>query len=149
MPHYFDKSALRRMPRACIVVLSFLVLSALALAEPQSSPLVRIVGLEVVAGSGVLRMAVERRTHAPGVFEFNPAGCSLPRSPFNRNGTNTAIQSYDFQLEVSGRTSFQQHQVLDQIYGAFATSRMVRIVVSDELCSGNDRPVALGILVEH
>jgi hypothetical protein len=109
--------------------------STAALAGSVWSPPVRIVALEVAEASGVLRLGV-RRSIEIGVpaFDFNPADCL----------TGSYV---DVLLDVTGRSTAEQRQLLNEIHAAFVTSRNVSLYVRDDLCAPAGGRVAAGIQV--
>lgn len=113
------------------------------------SPQVRVVALEVVEASGVLRLGVRRSIefNVPA-FDFNPAvACSSLTVPFRLFGTNAQTQYFDVQLGEAGRSATEQRQLLNEAYAAFVTGRAVRLSVRDDLCTMTGGRVASGIQV--
>lgn len=130
-------------------------LSTSALAGSQWSPPIRIFALQVVENSGVLRLGVrrslQRRTQAEYLpfFTFNPANCSRLTVPFYFAGDNgdEDTQYFDVQLDIAGRSTMEQNQMLNEVYAAFATSRNVSLQVRDDLCTSAGGRVAAGIQI--
>jgi hypothetical protein len=145
---------------ACVVVLCSCSLQISAFAASEWSPAVRIAGLQVSDASGdVLRIAVKWRicssyyTDSQGnlfclpPIDFNPAGCARLKSPINLSGTNGSIDHFDFQLGLAGRRADKQDHILNQIYAAYATARMVQLSVRDDVCTADGSRITTGIRV--
>lgn len=146
-------SAQRCVPLA--LAFAALTASTPALADSQSSPeLLKIRALDLRAASGVLRIAVQRLTvpdmvpPAPA-FSFNPAGCTQTTASYALFGTNTSLLIFDLSLGARGRSRTTQQQMLSAVYAAFASDRLVRISVRDDLCTPTtNTPYVSGVEVE-
>jgi len=147
----------RRAWIACIIVLCSCSLQFSAFAASELSPAVRIAGLQISdASDDILRIAVKWRictSYSNGScqppFDFNPAGCARLKSPINLSGTSGSIDHFDFQLGLVGRRADKQDHILNQIYAAYATARMVQLVVRDDMCTEDGSRVATGIRVVY
>lgn len=130
------------------LLLSAIGLSTTALAGSAWSPPVRIVALQVVEASGVLRLGVRRsiEINVPP-FDFNPADCSVLMVAFNLNGNDVLTHYFDVQLDAAERSATEQRQLLNEIYAAFVTSRNVSLDVRDDLCTPAGGRVTNGIQV--
>jgi hypothetical protein len=143
----------------CIVVLCSCSLQISAFAASEWSPTVRIAGLQVSDASGdVLRIAVKWRictsysdsqgnVSCQPTFDFNPAGCARLKSLIILSGTSGSIDHFDFQLGLVGRRADKQDHILNQIYAAYATARMVQLAVRDDMCTADGSRIATGIRV--
>jgi len=122
-----------------------------AQAASEWSPELRIVALEVTDGVEVLRLGVRRRIETgAGPLGFNPADCATATAAFRINGTATTLEIFDLPLGATGRSRVKQQQLLNDIYAAFATSRMVELRVRDDLClEATGSPYVAGVRVRH
>jgi hypothetical protein len=154
----------RRCGSVCAPVAGALLMCAyllpqIAVAASAWSPAVRIAGLQVSDAAGdVLRIAVKWRicdSYLPpnGACQpplgFNPADCSRLKSPVVLSGTNGSLDHFDFQLGLAGRRADKQDAILNQIYGAYATARMVRLSVRSDLCGPDGSRITNGIELIH
>ena len=135
------------------------LLPQITIAASEWSPAVRIAGLQVSdAANDMLRIAVKWRicdAYPPPhgacqpPFGFNPAGCSRLESPIVLSGSDDKLDHFDFQLGLAGRREDKQDAILNQIYAAYATARMVRLSVRSDLCGPDGSRIATGIQLIH
>ena len=137
---------------AAVAVVLF-VAAGTAMAGVEWSPELRIAGLEIRDGGNVLRVAVERRLeHGKPAFGFNPAGCperTLTIKRYTRTTGATVVRHvFDLELELRGRTVAQREQMISELYGAFAQSRMVRLSTFDDRCTDAGTRAVAGVEVQ-
>jgi hypothetical protein len=132
-----------------LLLLATGMFSTNVLAGSAWSPQVRVVALEVVEASGVLRLGVRRSIeYNEPAFDFNPAVvCTDLIDTFTLLGTNTQTHYFDVQFGEASRSATEQRQLLNEIYAAFATGRAVKLSVRDDLCTMVGGRVVSGIQV--
>lgn len=136
-------------------VMSLSFAAGLALAEPPlgewSSMPVRIVALEVGGDApGAIRLGVRQSFQKDRpFFVFNPAGCTDLTTLYNfaANNGDEPTHFVDVEWTSTGRSKTEQQQLMNEIHGAFATSREVLFLLSAERCSAARGRLVLGVRI--
>ena len=135
---------------ACLLLLWLVTIpiSNASAGEVKTTP-VRIIALEMADTENVLRLYVRRSIEIGAApFDFNAAGCSSSqlRKSINTNGKNDGFTHFfDIPLDVTGRSTTTQRQLLNESFAAFTSGHLVNLYVSDNACTNLGSRLVTGI----
>jgi hypothetical protein len=108
---------------------------------------VRIEAVEVIEGTGVLRLGVRvNRQRDRAEFTFNPAGCRVTQGTFDfgADAGPELMQVVDYQWGVAGLSPDEHRQLLAMVYASLVIGHNVVLRLPDDRCSVRDGRVVVG-----